>query len=101
MRTLLPALLSLFLVGCPSTQKGGDASAREQGYRLGSADTVKRLYWAKQALESPSRDRPAGRIMDYVWEESGVTRDGRKLAPERVGVPVFIPEPAPSSGRSP
>jgi len=33
--------------------------------------------------------------MYYVWEESGVARDGRRLAPEVVGVPVFIPAPAP------
>jgi hypothetical protein len=101
MRLLLLVLLALGLLGCRSAPKGGDGSARERGYALGSADTVKRLYWAKQALEAPSRDRPEGRIMYYVWEESGVTRDGRKLAPETVGVPVFVPEAAPLSERNP
>jgi hypothetical protein len=101
MRSLFPVLLAVGLLGCRSAPKRGEGSAREQGYQLGSADTVKRLYWAKQALEAPSRDRPAGRIMYYAWEESGVTRDGRKLAPETVGVPVFIPDPVSATERRP
>ena len=60
------------------------------------ADAVKQLYWAKQALEAPSRSRPAGRTEYYTWEDSGTTRDGRRLAPETVGVPVFIPSPVPA-----
>jgi hypothetical protein len=101
MRKLLPIILALGLLGCRSARNGGEGSTREQAYQLGTADTVKRLYWAKQALEAPSCERPAGRIKYYVWEESGVTRDGRKLAPETVGVPVFIPEPAPAMERNP
>lgn len=64
----------------------------DDGYVLGAADAVKRLYWAKQALESPD-SRGAGRTEYYVWEESGTTADGRKLAPDRVAVPVFLPAP--------
>lgn len=67
----------------------------DEGYMLGSADSVKRLYWAKQDLE---RQRAAigfgaGAVRYYVWEDEGMASDGRKLAPERVAVPVFEPTP--------
>jgi hypothetical protein len=39
---------------------------------------------------------PAGRTEYYIWEESGIARDGRKLAPGTVAVPVFVPAPAPA-----
>ena len=88
---------SLCLAGCA----GGPAAARrtsaDEAYLLGAADAVKQLYWAKQALEAPGEARPAGRIKYYSWEESGTARDGRRLAPETVSVPVFVPEPAPAA----
>jgi hypothetical protein len=66
----------------------------DDGYVSGSADAVKRLYWAKQALEAPSTSlTDNGRMSYYTWEESGTTLDGRKIAPEKVAVPVFEPLP--------
>jgi hypothetical protein len=87
--------------GCASRPEALQRRAVDEGYLLGEADAIKRLYWAKQALEAPRDDRPAGKTEYYVWEESGVARDGRKLAPETLAVPVFIPDPAPSGGRAP
>lgn len=94
-----PATLAaaLLLAGCA----GGPAAARrtsaDEAYLLGAADAVKQLYWARQALEAPGSARPAGRVKYYSWEESGGARDGRRLAPETVYVPVFVPEPAPAA----
>jgi hypothetical protein len=101
MRKARPFLFALVLSGCASAPDGAQRNAVDQGYLLGEADAVKRLYWAKQALEAPSASGPAGRIEYYVWEESGTARDGRKLAPEKVAVPVFVPAPAPSGQQSP
>ena len=64
---------------------------------VGDADATKQLYWARQALEAPRAPAPAGRTEYYTWEESGTARDGRRLAPETVAVPVFIPDPAPAA----
>jgi hypothetical protein len=42
------------LAGCRSeTATAGYRDGVDAGYVLGSADAVKRLYWSKQALESP------------------------------------------------
>jgi hypothetical protein len=89
------AAASLLLAGCGSAPGAAHRDAVDQGYLLGAADAVKQLYWAKQALEAPCAQRPAGRTEYYIWEESGAARDGRKLAPETVAVPVFVPAPAP------
>jgi hypothetical protein len=88
--------VALALGGCGSAPGTGSRSLVDQGYLLGSADAVKQLYWAKQALEAPGPSRPAGTTQYYTWEESGIARDGRKLAPETVAVPVFVPAPAPA-----
>jgi hypothetical protein len=92
------AILSLALgvAGCASRQSRGTVSA-DQAYLQGAADAAKQLYWAKQALEAPRGAVPAGRTEYYTWQESGETRDGRRLAPETVAVPVFIPDPAPAA----
>jgi hypothetical protein len=95
MRRACPLLLALLVGGCASQTGAARRSAADEGYILGSADAVKQLYWAKQALESPGRAGPQGRVEYYTWEDSGTTRDGRKLAPEKVAVPVFVPAPAP------
>jgi hypothetical protein len=95
-RRLVP-LLAALLFGCRSQPRG---TAADRAYALGRADEVRRLYWAKQALEAPGRTGPAGRTEYYVWEESGTAADGRKLAPEKVAVPVFIPAPLPSGEAS-
>lgn len=87
------------LAGCASRDRGAGPRS-DPAYQRGEADAVKRLYWARQALEEAGA-RPAGRIMYYMWEESGTTRDGRRLAPEEMGVPVFIPEPVASAGGPP
>jgi hypothetical protein len=88
-------LLALLAGGCASVTGAARRSAADEGYLLGAADAVKQLYWAKQALEAPGRRGPVGSVEYYTWEESGTTRDGRKLAPEKVAVPVFVPAPAP------
>jgi hypothetical protein len=101
MNRLLALAAVLALSGCGSSPGKGDRAGVDEGYLLGAADTVKALYWAKQALEAPDQSRPSGSIEYYMWDESGVTRDGRRLAPETVAVPVFIPAPAPSGGHAP
>jgi hypothetical protein len=94
-------LLALALGGCESTPSRASRNLVDQGYLLGSADAIKRLYWAKQALEAPRADAPAGRTEYYTWEDSGTTVDGRRLAPGTVAVPVFVPAPAPSGAQQP
>jgi hypothetical protein len=101
MKRAWPLALALAASGCGSAPAGAHRNAVDEGYLLGEADAVKRLYWAKQALEAPSGAQPAGRTEYYVWEESGTARDGRKLAPEKVAVPVFVPAPAPAGSQSP
>jgi hypothetical protein len=95
------AALALAAGGCATSPGGAHRSAVDEGYVLGAADAVKQLYWARQALEAPCASGPAGRTEYYVWEESGTASDGRKLAPEKVAVPVFIPAPAPAGGQGP
>jgi hypothetical protein len=89
------------LCGCRTEPGRTDRRSVDEGYLLGSADAVKQLYWAKQALEAPGESRPEGRMEYYTWEDSGTTVDGRRLAPETVAVPVFVPAPAPPGGRGP
>jgi hypothetical protein len=98
MRTYLAIAAALLLAGCESPATSSGRKGVDEGYLLGAADTVKQLYWAKQALEAPRASSTEGRMEYYTWEESGTTRDGRKLAPETVAVPVFIPAPAPAQG---
>jgi len=88
-------LLCAALDGCASHSAADRRQeAFDQGYVLGASDAVKRLYWAKQALERPPAGANQGRIAYYTWEEpAGKTDDGRLLAPRTVAVPVFVPEP--------
>jgi hypothetical protein len=101
MKGSIAMAVALLLAGCESPPGGAARKGIDEGYLLGAADAVKQLYWAKQALEAPDGSRPAGRLEYYTWEESGTARDGRKLAPETMGVPVFIPAPAPSGAQGP
>jgi hypothetical protein len=94
-------LLLLSASGCVSSQAETRKKAVDEGYLLGAADTVKQLYWAKQAVEAPQPGQPTGRVEYYTWEEAGRAADGRKLAPETVAVPVFVPAPAPAGANSP
>lgn len=94
-------VLAALLGGCASAPGAAHRSAVDEGYLLGAADAVKQLYWARQALESPCASKPAGRIEYYTWDDSGTARDGRRLAPETVAVPVFVPAPAPAGGPGP
>jgi hypothetical protein len=94
-------LLGLALAGCGSAPSRTSRNLVDQGYLLGAGDTIKQLYWAKQALEEPRRPRPEGSMKYYVWEESGIASDGRKLAPGKVAVPVFVPAPAPAERQFP
>jgi hypothetical protein len=98
---LLAIVAALTLAGCASSPGKADRRGIDEGYLLGAADTVKQLYWAKQALEAPAQSKPAGTLEYYTWEDSGVAGDGRRLAPETVAVPVFIPAPAPSGSHEP
>lgn len=95
MRPRLALVAALLLGGCASRSTRAPA-ALDQGYLLGAADTVKQLYWAKQALESKGSGAPAGRVEYYRWEDPGQASDKRSLAPETVSVPVFIPAPVPA-----
>lgn len=97
MRRLALLLVALAVGGCESSATVARRN-RDEGYLLGASDAVKQLYWAKQALEAPRRDEPAGRMEYYTWDEEGVASDGRRLAPETVAVPVFVPAPAPVHG---
>jgi hypothetical protein len=99
-RAALP-FLALALAGCGSAPGHESRNLVDQGYLLGSADAIKRLYWAKQALEEPRRAAPAGKTEYYTWLDSGTTPDGRRLAPETVAVPVFIPAPVPAGAPNP
>jgi len=100
MRRAATAVLALLLGGCASAGSARRTAA-DEAYARGAADAVKQLYWARQALEAPRESRLAGRTEYYVWEESGTARDGRKMAPGTVAVPVFVPAPAPSWGPGP
>ena len=91
-------VLAAALGGCESPPGASDRRKVDEGYLLGTADAVKQLYWAKQELEAPG---PAGKLKYYTWEDSGTASDGRRLAPETVAVPVFVPAPAPSGAKDP
>jgi hypothetical protein len=86
--------------GCSSPQDSR-RKALDEGYLLGAADAVKQLYWARQSLEAARPGQSAGKTEYYTWEETGRAPDGRKLAPETVAVPVFIPAPVPAEGVTP
>ncbi len=86
------------VAGCQAPPSRAEERRIDYAYMRGAADAVKRLYWARQALEAPPAARPAGKQEYYTWEESGAALDGRKLAPETVAVPVFVPAPAPADG---
>jgi len=101
MRRRALAVLALALGGCESAEGPAKRKLVDEGYLLGCADTVKQLYWAKQALEAPRQSGPAGKTEYYTWEDSGSASDGRKLAPATVAVPVFVPAPAPSGAQGP
>ncbi len=101
MRAASAMVLGLALSGCLAAPGRTERRAYEEGYAAGAADAVKRLYWARQALEKPGSRGPAGRVEYYSWEESGTARDGRRLAPESIGVPVFVPSPVPAGGPGP
>jgi hypothetical protein len=97
----LSLVLLLLLAACDSASRRTARSLVDEGYLMGSADAVKRLYWAKQALEAPSARGPAGRVMYYTWADSGTAADGRRLSPDTVAVPVFVPSPAPAGASPP
>jgi hypothetical protein len=95
MKVMGCAILVVLAGGCTSPSASVRRNAADEGYLLGESDAVKQLYWAKQVLEAPGGRGPEGRIEYYTWEEPGTTSDGRKLAPQTVAVPVFVPAPAP------
>jgi hypothetical protein len=95
------AFIALVGVSACSSPQDSRKKAIDEGYLLGAADTVKQLYWARQALEAARPGQPAGKTEYYTWEETGRAPDGRKLAPETVAVPVFIPAPVPSGEGTP
>ncbi len=91
-------LLVVVLGGCASRPAETSAPALDRGYLLGRADAVKRLYWAKQALEAPERHAPPGEL-EYLTYAAPEPADGRRLAPAKEAVPVFIA--APQAGTPP
>jgi hypothetical protein len=93
MRSIPIAALSVALAGCSSTAQTKKMTV-DEAYLLGAADAVKQLYWAKQALEAPRPGEPAGETRYYTWVDKGDAADGRRLAPQTLAVPVFMP-PAP------
>ena len=86
-----------FIEACWGLWKMG-ATPQPISHRLpqAEADAVRQLYWAQQAMEGQASRRPSGRILYYVWEDLGAARDGRRLAPEEIGVPVYVPYPVTS-----
>lgn len=49
----------------------------DDGYRLGSSDAIKRLYWAKQANERPPSDETGMALLREVVEEADLAALGR------------------------
>ncbi len=95
MRQVALILVALAAGGCESAPAAARRN-RDEGYLLGASDAVKQLYWARQALEAPGGAGPAGRLEYFTWEGGGTAADGRRLAPETMAVPVFVPAPAPA-----
>jgi len=98
MKAPLLMVLALLVGGCAAPARTAREEGLDAGYVLGQADAVKQLYWAKQALEAARSPAPAGRLEYYTWQDGGTAADGRRLAPETVAVPVFVPAPAPAGG---
>ena len=96
MKAALLVALTAALSGCACPGRRTQASASESRARQAEADAVRQLYWAQQAMEGQASRRPSGRILYYVWEDLGAARDGRRLAPEEIGVPVYVPYPVTS-----
>lgn len=82
------------VIGAAMTNSGNARQAYQQGvddgYILGNADATKRMYWLKQRLERPQQAGD-GVTRYYTYESEGTTSDGRKLAPEKVAIPIFEP----------
>jgi len=97
MRAALLAALAATVAGCTCAGRGTRADASDSGAQRAEADAARQFYWAKQAMERQAGRRPAGRVLYFVWEDSGVAPDGRRLAPEVIGVPVYVPYPMTSS----
>jgi len=98
MKPGLALALLLGLAACAAPRRAAREEDLDAGYVLGQADAVKQLYWAKQALEAARSPAPAGRLEYYTWPDGGAAADGRRLAPETVAVPVFVPAPVPAGG---
>lgn len=64
----------------------------DRGYELGTGDAIKRQYWLKQALEKKAGENAEAsdsvRTTYYTFQGATETKDGRKLVPEDVTVPV-------------
>jgi hypothetical protein len=89
------AAILLFAAAASGCRTSTRSMAAEQAYGRGQADELKRLYWAKQALEKDRAGVPSGRIEYFSWQDRAPASDGRRLAPEQVAVPVFVPSPLP------
>jgi hypothetical protein len=79
------------LDGC-SSKKAALQRATDDGYILGSSDSIKRQYWLKQALEKKKEGQTAEadktKTYYYTFDGATNTEDGRKLVDQKVTVPV-------------
>jgi hypothetical protein len=83
------ALLFVFL-GCACTsRKTALQRATDDGYMLGTSDSIKRQYWLKQALEKKKNGAESTtKTYYYTFDGPTETKDGRKLVDHKVTVPV-------------
>lgn len=83
-------LFSTALAGCATHHKSAQQKSIDDGYALGTSDSIKREYWLKQSLEKSKGDADTpdnGKTVYYTVDGSD-KRDGEKLVPSKVTVPV-------------
>jgi hypothetical protein len=78
--------VSLFQGSDPAVLQAGF----DQGYLQGQADSIRRQYWLRQALER-ERQRPEDTrsVVHYLLPGPTITEDGRILEPHTIAVPVI------------
>lgn len=91
MKTSLPlVVLVLIATTACTSRKTALQRATDDGYALGTSDSIKRQYWLKQALEKAKGHAGQGstRTFYYSFDGATETKDGRKLVDHKVTVPV-------------
>ncbi len=84
-RPILILFLGLAGLLCGCTHRAHQLGL-DDGYLLGTSDGIKRAYWLKQREER--RFNQEGTRHYYSWEAPEETRDGRRLVPHPVVVPI-------------